>query len=851
MTKYFTQFDESTQTIGTNLAGWTTRGTAAPNGWAPAYGTPAVKKRYVNFKTNTSGVYLRNVITWDAIDADANRATVELLGCFSYDATTAAEVTLVARGVGASGAAATEGYLASCQLSGNIYIYKRSGVFTISTVATAAFTFAAGKSYFVRFQLSGSNLKMRVWDAALGRAGEPTTWNISTTDASFSSAGWVGLGAFDSLGDKIAPWNFLAVATNGDTAVCPRTNTEYTAWLDSQNAIRCVLAEMSATGYDSGGSPYTKTVNVYLSNHGYTSQQQDTPSLRHYDNYIQQIPTFTREMSAALSGQATTGFGDLIISNPASATVNTGVRDNWLRMRWNRNYLKLYLGDPSWPKHDFRLMIYGRLGMPSAPAPNQIKFPIADLSDALNAQLQTKFTSGDRSGQYKPKLYGAVFGGQIEPPETDSATLTHTIADAAVDTFPTGFAEQIAYLTDNGQFVGHSGTITAVNNATETLSDSGGHGLLADAAVFFSGGPAPLVNGTLYYVISAGLTTTDFRISATRGGAAVNITGATTGGTYVGHNYVLDKSAATVKPLAQYAGRVLTSWLQGSDPLIDKMYERILFTDLAYSLNNKDTASFSAYATVCSGANYKAGIWLNTDPHTGADVLPMLAKGTGSFYGLTPDGLWQVGLITLPTATAALSFTESDVVANSLRLVDVIRAVDFSAGVQSYSPWFVTRGQLGFNSESASYWTAAQGQQLKSTLTAYSYGAAGTPLDDHPDQWDSKETGNLDTLLISDTALNTLRTNFVSLFKQTLGIFEFTTRLSATQLNIGDTISLVHSRYEWKQYTGSDDASPDNTGTVEARYAVVIGIATDVARGTTKIKCFRRIPGYYPTTDLN
>ena len=87
--------------------------------------------------------------------------------------------------------------------------------------------------------------------------------------------------------------------------------------------------------------------------------------------------------------------------------------------------------------------------------------------------------------------------------------------------------------------------------------------------------------------------------------------------------------------------------------------------------------------------------------------------------------------------------------------------------------------------------------------------------------------------------------------KHNLGIFEFTTRLSASQLNIGDTISLTHPRYHWKQWTGSDDASPDNTATIDSRLAVVIGIATDVAKGTTKIKCFRRIPGYYPTTDLN
>jgi hypothetical protein len=55
------------------------------------------------------------------------------------------------------------------------------------------------------------------------------------------------------------------------------------------------------------------------------------------------------------------------------------------------------------------------------------------------------------------------------------------------------------------------------------------HGLSAGNAVVFwassgAGLPAPLAEGTIYYVIATGLTTDVFEVSATSGGAAVDIT---------------------------------------------------------------------------------------------------------------------------------------------------------------------------------------------------------------------------------------------------------------------------------------------------------------------------------------
>lgn len=1070
MSKYFTAWDNfAVDTIGTNVAGWTERGSTGPNSQAPAYGTPCFKKRYLALKSSSSATPMRSALSWDAIDADANRDDVDMVSAFSYDAATVNQLWLYARGVGGAATAPDECYMGIVDKStgtNNLIIARRNAATTITTIATASLTLASGKNYFIRFRVNGTALKLRVWDAALGRAGEPTTWNLETTDATWSAAGWVGLGMNNAgVADQVAPFNFLAVGTNGDSAVCPLTNAEYTAWLASQEARRVITARMAFTGYDSSGSPYTATRYAYVSNHGYTSHAQDTPASQHFDNYISAVPTFSREMPAALSGQAVVNFGEMRLRNPAreidgaayllldgssgcyastpDAAVNSitgdidirvkvamddwtpsvisrfvgkfqvagqqsyfagilttgvlffefstdgstsiagfssvatgfadgsahwirmtrvsasgvitfytsedgvtytqlgttaspgagaifnstsvievgsyiggtlqrlagkiyraqiyngiagtlavdfnlanvikgatsfstptgevwtvngtakirqaagtapGQLDDWLRVHWIRDGFEMQLGAPDWPLHDFRHIVRGRLGLPTAPRPDEMVFRIADMSDALNVPLGEKFTSGDRNGQYKPILLGGVQYGQIEPPETDSATQTFTVADAAIDSIVPGFGEEVVYVSDDGVLLDSTGTITGVNNATETLSDSGGHGLLPDAAVIFNGGPAGLVDGTVYYVISAGWTANDFRVSATRGGLAVDITGTTTGGTFYGYNYVLDKAAATIRPLADYVGRVMLGWVRGSDPDLDKVYERLFFSEIGLSLNHKDASSFSALATIASANTYKVGIWLNTDQHFGGEVGGQLAKGSFSWYGLTSDGLLQVGLISLPTSTAVQTFDRSTVKTGSLRLVDVIRPMNMAQGIQSYEPWFVTRGALAFNSGSASLWTQQQGTQLKSTLNAYSYGAAGIPLDDHPDQTDANEQANFDFLFCYSAGAGAMRTHVATLFKHTLGIYEFDTTLPAAELNIGDTITLDFPRLGWKTYSSADPASPDNTATIDATKAVVIGLNINYsAPGPFKVrvKCFRRQPGYYPTANLN
>lgn len=74
--------------------------------------------------------------------------------------------------------------------------------------------------------------------------------------------------------------------------------------------------------------------------------------------------------------------------------------------------------------------------------------------------------------------------------------------------------------------------LTSITNASPAVFTKAGHGLAAGDALVLSTSsalPTGLVVGTVYYVISAGLTADEFEVSTTPGGSAVNTTGAGAG----------------------------------------------------------------------------------------------------------------------------------------------------------------------------------------------------------------------------------------------------------------------------------------------------------------------------------
>ena len=88
--------------------------------------------------------------------------------------------------------------------------------------------------------------------------------------------------------------------------------------------------------------------------------------------------------------------------------------------------------------------------------------------------------------------------------------------------FTIDYANSITLLT--------SKTVSAVNTGTDVITTSASHGLVVNHRVVFSGAdlPDPLVAGTIYYVVSVP-STTEFAVSTTQGGTAVNLIDAGTG----------------------------------------------------------------------------------------------------------------------------------------------------------------------------------------------------------------------------------------------------------------------------------------------------------------------------------
>lgn len=83
-----------------------------------------------------------------------------------------------------------------------------------SAISGETISWSADTWYWVRFQVSGSTLRAKIWEDG---SSEPGSWTITGSDSSISSGGWVGLGSYEPNG--IRYFDELAVATGGDTAV--------------------------------------------------------------------------------------------------------------------------------------------------------------------------------------------------------------------------------------------------------------------------------------------------------------------------------------------------------------------------------------------------------------------------------------------------------------------------------------------------------------------------------------------------------------------------------------------------------------------------------------------------------
>lgn len=152
----------------------------------------------------------RSLCSWNDVDADADRANVEILTKYKTNISSSSQNGGAALRASGSGTAET-GYVAQI-FDDNLEIRKFVAA-TTSVVASQALALSTDTFYHLRFRANGSSLKAKIW---LATDTEPASWGIDTTDTSIAGAGWNG--AFTFFNVSQPSYDTFAVATNGDTA---------------------------------------------------------------------------------------------------------------------------------------------------------------------------------------------------------------------------------------------------------------------------------------------------------------------------------------------------------------------------------------------------------------------------------------------------------------------------------------------------------------------------------------------------------------------------------------------------------------------------------------------------------
>lgn len=225
--------------------------------------------------------------------------------------------------------------------------------------------------------------------------------------------------------------------------------SDFYVWLKDDNQNRVILIE--AVSYYSG-SEHTN----YMGNDSYISRPIDSPANTLYEDIVRGVPSFTTRMSEQFSGQSSPSWGDVDITN------ENGVRDSWLTWAWDGRAIRVYLGDATWSRDEFRLILSGTVASIYAKDAKTISLKIRDKQWNLNVPVQTTLIGGTtaNAGNPKPLCYGECFN--IEPVLITAATHEYQIHDGQI--------EDVVQVYDNGVAV--AGFTEDLTNGKFTLNSA-------------------------------------------------------------------------------------------------------------------------------------------------------------------------------------------------------------------------------------------------------------------------------------------------------------------------------------------------------------------------------------------
>lgn len=454
--------------------------------------------RYAEIPANT-------VSTWSAISSVVQFEVLALLRLVpSQYATTAVKV-----GVDVDVLLSTSAGTLSIRQSGSAAasVALPASVWTSSSVYGSAwvrvrYTFAGG---FVAWAWSPD---------------EPEA-NAVTCSATLTgfTLGPFGLGATSGTSLSACDWFQVGKAgafQNPRRVADPAYFDKWMKGVHTNGGARMVTAELFIPGQTTAPAKSTAVLRAattaYNSGKAYPLEDQSFP-----DDLLN-FPEFTRELPDSLFGRQKFTVSDLVIRN------NGGVNDHWLRSPSTQSAVSLRYGDPTWPWFDLAPLFTGVVSdiTESGDNPSTLRVTIKDAMERFNVPVAMGLIPNGATnvGKVKPISLGTVFN--VSPLLTDAANLIYSVGSGAI-TNVTEVRDRGVALTPTA-----FGTVESFSASADTLRFTAAHGRAVNAPVQFGGTlPSPLMAGVVYFVKTVPTSDT-MTLSATVGGATIDLTGTDT-----------------------------------------------------------------------------------------------------------------------------------------------------------------------------------------------------------------------------------------------------------------------------------------------------------------------------------
>lgn len=208
------------------------------------------------------------------------------------------------------------------------------------------------------------------------------------------------------------------------------SDAQFNDWLAADGMAREILVEV---GCNHGGTEITR----YLSRFGYHTNGTDTPAHQPYRAALKGGMSFSRKVGiTSAEPSVSISSGNIVIDNL------DGRFDSWLGDVWTKRPLRVFVGDPSWARADFRPIFTGRVGTLKPSSRYELALSAFDELQRLNFPITETLLGGitDNKAALLPLTFGEPFN--VTPLLVNPGQHTYQ--------FNAGPAAGIAEVRDNG-----------------------------------------------------------------------------------------------------------------------------------------------------------------------------------------------------------------------------------------------------------------------------------------------------------------------------------------------------------------------------------------------------------------